>query len=169
MHTIIAAIAGTILLQRHLKGNVIKLNIFDTATIISTPIDFEDFECLFKISFNELTFHDRVPQLIMQGISNLIYNVDAHRRIPKCIKQSINTTYQELLMLGFNISWKCRHFRCRPQLVLTTWCRVFPTRRPDTADVSATSCDVGFFFSVSYVVSLPNCRHVVVVCSLITP
>ncbi len=39
--------------------------------------------------------------------------------------------------------------------------RVFPTRRPDTADVSATSCDVGFFFSVSYVVSLPNCRHVV--------
>jgi hypothetical protein len=46
-------------------------------------------------------------------------------------------------------------------LVLTTWCRVFP-------DVSATSCDVGFFFSVSYVVSLPNCRHVVVVCSLIT-
>jgi hypothetical protein len=61
------------------------------------------------------------------------------------------------------LSWKCRRFRCRPQLVLTTWCRVFPTRRPDTADVSATSCDVGFFFSVSYVVSLPNCRHVVVV------
>ena len=102
MHTIIAAIAGTILLQRHLEGNVIKLNIFDTATIISTPIDFEDFECLFKISFNELTFHDRVPQLIMQGISNLIYNFDPHRRIRKCIKQFINTTYQELLMLGFN-------------------------------------------------------------------
>ena len=61
------------------------------------------------------------------------------------------------------LSWKCRFFRCRPQLVLTTWCRVFPTRRPDTAVVSATSCDVGFFFSVSYVVSLPNCRHVVVV------
>jgi len=35
---------------------------------------------------------------------------------------------------------------------------------PDTsADVSATSCDVGFFFSVSYVVSLLNCQHVVVV------
>ena len=34
---------------------------------------------------------------------------------------------------------------------------------PDMADVLATSCDVGFFFSVSYVVSLPNCRHVVVV------
>ena len=67
-----------------------------------------------------------------------------------------------------DLSWKCRFFRCRPQLILTTWCRVFPTRRPDTADVSATSCDVGFFFSVSYVVSLPNCRHVVVVCSLIT-
>jgi hypothetical protein len=66
------------------------------------------------------------------------------------------------------LSWKCRHFRCRPQLVLTTWCHVFPTRRPDTADVSATSCDVVLFFSVSYVVSLPNCRHVVVVCSLIT-
>ena len=61
------------------------------------------------------------------------------------------------------LSWKCRFFRCRPQLILTTWCRVFPTRRPDTAVVSATSCDVGFFFSVSYVVSLPNCRHVVVV------
>ena len=56
------------------------------------------------------------------------------------------------------LSWKCRSFRCRPQLVLTC---VFPTRRPDTADVSATSCDVGFFFSVSYVVSLPNSRHVV--------
>jgi hypothetical protein len=44
------------------------------------------------------------------------------------------------------LSWKCRRFRCCPQLVLTTWCRVFPTRRPDMADVSATSCDVGFFF-----------------------
>ena len=64
--------------------------------------------------------------------------------------------------LSMILSWKCRFFRCRPQLVLTTWCRVFLTRRPDTADVSATSCDVGFFFSVSYVVSLPNCRHVVV-------
>ena len=61
------------------------------------------------------------------------------------------------------LSWKCRRFRCRPQLVLKTCLRVFPTRRPNTADVSATSCDVGFFFSVSYVVSLPNCRHVVVV------
>ena len=36
-------------------------------------------------------------------------------------------------------SWKCHHFRCRPHLVLTTCLRVFPTRRPDTADVSATS------------------------------
>ena len=61
-----------------------------------------------------------------------------------------------------HLSWKCRFFRCRPQLVLKTYLRVFPTRRPDTAVVSATSCDVGFFFSVSYVVSLPNCRHVVV-------
>ncbi len=61
-----------------------------------------------------------------------------------------------------NLSWKCRRFRCRTQLVLTTWCRIFPTRRPNTANVSATSCDVGFFFSVSYVVSLPNCRNVVV-------
>ncbi len=60
------------------------------------------------------------------------------------------------------LSWKCCFFRCRPQLVLKTCLCVFPTRRPDTADVSATSCDVGFFFSVSYVVSLPNCRHVVV-------
>jgi len=64
---------------------------------------------------------------------------------------------------GDDLSWKCRRFRCRPQLVLKTCLRVFPTRRTDTADVSATSCDVGFFFSVSYVVSLPNCRHVVVV------
>jgi hypothetical protein len=61
------------------------------------------------------------------------------------------------------LSWKCCRFRFRPQLVLTTWFRVFLTRRPDTADVSATSCDVGFFFSVLYFVSLPNCRHVVVV------
>jgi hypothetical protein len=61
------------------------------------------------------------------------------------------------------LSWKCRRFRCRPLLVLKTCLCVFPTRRPDTADVSATSCDVGFFFSVLYVMSLPNCRHVVVV------
>jgi len=61
------------------------------------------------------------------------------------------------------LSWKCCCFRCRPQVVLKTCLRVFPTRWPDTADVSATSCDVGFFFSVSYVVSLPNCRHVMVV------
>ena len=54
-------------------------------------------------------------------------------------------------------------------MVLTTCLRVFPTRRPDTADVSATSCDVGFFFSVSYVVSLPNCRHVVVVTTHYVP
>ncbi len=44
---------------------------------------------------------------------------------------------------------------------LETFLCVFPTRRLDTANVSATSCDDGFFFSVSYVVSLPNCRHVV--------
>jgi hypothetical protein len=55
------------------------------------------------------------------------------------------------------LSWKGCCFRCRPQLVLTTWFRVFP------ADVSATSCDVRFFFSVSYVVLLPNGRHVVIV------
>jgi len=61
------------------------------------------------------------------------------------------------------LSWECRHFRCRPQLVLKTCLRVFPTQRPDTADVLATSCDVGFFFSVSYVVLIPNCLHVVVV------
>jgi hypothetical protein len=70
------------------------------------------------------------------------------------------------LVLKPILSWKCRCLRCRPQLVLTTWFRVFPTRRPDTADVSATSCDVEFFFSVSYVVSLPNCQHVVVVTKL---
>jgi hypothetical protein len=65
--------------------------------------------------------------------------------------------YPELL------SWKCRRFRCRPQLVLTICLRVFPSCRHDMANVSATSCDVGYFFSVSYVVSLPNCRHVAVV------
>jgi len=59
------------------------------------------------------------------------------------------------------LSWKCCFFRCHPQLVLKTCLCVLLTRWPDTADVSATSCDVGFFFSVSYVVSLPNCRHVV--------
>ena len=63
---------------------------------------------------------------------------------------------------GMGLGWKCRFFRCRPQLVLKTCLRVLLTRWPDTADVSVTSCDVGFFFSVSYVVSLPNCRHVVV-------
>ena len=64
---------------------------------------------------------------------------------------------------SITLSWKCCRFRCRPQLVLTTWFCVFPTRRPDKANVSATSCDVGFSFSVSYVVSLPNYRHVVLV------
>jgi hypothetical protein len=71
-----------------------------------------------------------------------------------------------LPVCSVNLSWKCRRFRCRPQLVLTTWFRVFPTPWPDTADVSATSCDVGFYFSVSYVVSLPNCQHVVVVTTM---
>ncbi len=61
------------------------------------------------------------------------------------------------------LSWKCRRFRCHPQLVLKTCFYAFLTCWPDTADVSVTSCDVGFFFSVSYVVSLPNCRHVMVV------
>jgi hypothetical protein len=65
--------------------------------------------------------------------------------------------------LSTKLSWKCRRFRCCQQLVLKTCLRVFPTRQPDTADVSATSCDVEFFFSVSYVMSLLNCRHVVVV------
>jgi len=74
------------------------------------------------------------------------------KRPPKIFKPTLHS-------LG--LSWKCRRFRCRPQLVLKTCLRVFPTRRPDTANVSATSCDVGFFLSVSYVVSLPNCRHVV--------
>ena len=83
---------------------MINLNIFDTATIIPTPIDFGDFRCLFKRSFNELTFHNRVPPLIMRGISNLIYNIDPHRWIHKCIniKQFINTTYRELLMLRYD-------------------------------------------------------------------
>ncbi len=44
------------------------------------------------------------------------------------------------------LSWKCHCFRCCPQLVLTTCLRVFPTHRPDTAGVLATSCDVGSFF-----------------------
>jgi len=65
--------------------------------------------------------------------------------------------------MNFKLSWKCRRFRCRPQLVLKTRLRVFPTQRPDTADVSVISCDVRFFCSVSYVMSLPNCRHVMVV------
>ena len=61
------------------------------------------------------------------------------------------------------LSWKCCCFRCRQQLVLKTCLRVFLTRRPDTANVSATSCDVGLFFSVSYVMSLHNSHHVVIV------
>ena len=61
------------------------------------------------------------------------------------------------------LSWKCRRLKCRQKLFLTTFHYVFPTQRHDTADVSATSCDVGFFFSVSYVVSWTTCRHVVVV------
>ena len=79
-------------------------------------------------------------------------NIDDHGSRP-------GNTSQTLAQL----SWKCRRFRCRPQLVLTICLHVFLSCRPDTADVSATSCDVGYFFSVSYVVSLPNCRHVVVV------
>ncbi len=38
---------------------------------------------------------------------------------------------------------------------------VFPTGLPDTPDVSASSCDVGFFYSVLCAMSLPNCQHVV--------
>ena len=64
---------------------------------------------------------------------------------------------------SLNLSWKCRRLRCRQKLFLTTFHYVFPTQRHDTANVSATSCDVGFFFSVSYVVSWTTCRHVVVV------
>jgi hypothetical protein len=63
------------------------------------------------------------------------------------------------------LSWKCCHFRCHQQLVLKTCLHVFPACQPDTADVLATSCDVGFIFSVLYVVSLLNCRLVVVVVS----
>jgi len=81
-------------------------------------------------------------------------------RFIACIRVSASS-FQNVLLAS--LSWKCCHFRCRLQLVLKACLRVFPTRRPDTVDVSATSCDVGFFFSVSYVVSLPNCRHVVVV------
>jgi hypothetical protein len=47
---------------------------------------------------------------------------------------------------GERLSWKCRFFRCCPQLVLKTCLCVLLTRWPDTTDVSATSCDVGFFF-----------------------
>ena len=81
--------------------------------------------------------------------------------IGSCPRPNIWTAYFAYCFT--HLSWKCRHFRCRPQLVLTTCLRVFPTHQPDTANVSATSCDVEFFFSVLYVVSLPNCRHVVVV------
>jgi len=87
---------------------------------------------------------------------------DAGHDATVCKDKGSGQSRNEIRRLLSDLSWKCRFFRCRPQLVLTTWCRVFLTRRPDTADVSATSCDVGFFISVSYVVSLPNCRHVVV-------
>jgi hypothetical protein len=89
--------------------------------------------------------------------------VDAHLWADK-LSATLRIVRSVWLLWSSNkqLSWKCRFFRCRPQLVLKTYLRVFPTRRPDTADVSATSCDVGFFFSVSYVVSLPNCRLVVV-------
>jgi hypothetical protein len=70
--------------------------------------------------------------------------------VPHCEEKFFNgaTPLESVTVLRQRrkLSWKCRRFRCCPQLVLTTWCRVFPTRRPDTADVSATSCDVGFFF-----------------------
>jgi len=73
------------------------------------------------------------------------------------ITNELCTALQVKMHPRTQLSWKCRRFRCCPQLVLATCLRVFP--RPDTADVSATSCDVGFFFSVSYVMSLrPTCR-----------
>ncbi len=66
------------------------------------------------------------------------------------------------LMNSGMLSGKCRRYRCCPQLVLTTCLRVFPSCRPNAADVLATSCNISFF-SVLYVVSLSNCRHVVAV------
>jgi len=81
---------------------------------------------------------------------------------PTEVARIVAQNSKNLQLCNHTLSWKCRFFRCRPQLVLKTFLCVFPTRPPDTADVSATSCDVGFFFSVLYVVSLPNCRHVVV-------
>ncbi len=67
-----------------------------------------------------------------------------HQRI-LCGKEVAKRTMALLVPL-VQLSWKCRRLRCRQKLFLKTFNRVFPTRRPDTADMSATSCDVGFFF-----------------------
>ena len=76
-------------------------------------------------------------------LENLVLLLDFILAQPINILVSAIGTDQELLSFHPliappcipGLSWKCRHFRCRPQLVLMTWCGVFLTRRPDTADV----------------------------------
>ncbi len=51
---------------------------------------------------------------------------------PVAFSVAPDVLHRAQVMRPASLSWKCRRFRCRPQLVLTTWFRVFPTRQPDT-------------------------------------
>jgi hypothetical protein len=69
-----------------------------------------------------------------------LFLINSNVKMQSQLKKDVANDYSK------GLSWKCCRFRCHQQLALKTYLRVFPTRRPDTANVSATSCDVGFFF-----------------------
>ena len=82
--------------QLRLERSTMNAEVVDQATLIPSPIDFEDLNGLFMRSFNQLKFHNHnVPPLIMREISKVIYNVDPCRRIR-------NNSYQELHSLGID-------------------------------------------------------------------
>jgi len=52
------------------KRSTMNTEVFDPATLIPSPIDFEDLSGSFKRSFNQLKFNNHdVPPLIMREIS----------------------------------------------------------------------------------------------------
>jgi len=80
--------------QLHLKRSMMNIEIFDTATLISSPTDFGNLRCLFKRSFNELRFHD--------SVSHMIYNVDSYLWIRRCIKHLPIIYISGTTLLGYD-------------------------------------------------------------------
>ena len=80
--------------QLHLKRSMMNIEIFDTATLISSPTDFGGSRCLFKRSFNELRIHDSVP--------HMMYNVDPYLWIRRCIKHLTIIYISGTTLLGYD-------------------------------------------------------------------